>query len=167
MNNNIILIGFMGSGKSTVGKTLSSMLDRKLIDIDSEIEKDEKKTVNEIFEENGEGYFRTLETNYLEKLLTKKNKIISTGGGIILKDENVSLLKRIGKVIFLHTDSSQLIEHLKNDSSRPLLKGDNYEQKVKELLESRESKYLNIADIIIQTTGKDINSIANEIISLL
>jgi shikimate kinase len=164
---NIIIIGFMGSGKSTLGKHLSKELGLKLIDMDRDIERKQNKSINEIFRHNGEKYFRTLETNYLKDLLNIENTIISTGGGVILKEENVELLHKIGKVIFLHAHATQILENLKNDTTRPLLQTDNYEQKVKELLEEREGIYLNAADIIIQTKGKDINSVVNEIITIL
>ena len=100
--NNVILIGFMGSGKSSVGRVLANKLERKFIDMDDEIELGEEQTINEIFSEYGEDHFREVETSYLEKLLTKKNKVISTGGGVILKEENIAILKRIGTVVFLH-----------------------------------------------------------------
>ena len=165
--NNIVLIGFMGSGKTTVGKLLANELGAGFIDIDEKIVEQEGKTINEIFETQGEPAFRELETQYLEKLLTKKNKVISTGGGIILKEENVSLMKRIGTIIFLHSDEEQLIRHLEGDQNRPLLKADDYRARVKELLSQRESKYLNAADMIIQTTGNSIEKIVTEILTLL
>ena len=113
--NNVILIGFMGSGKSSVGKALAKKLERKFIDMDDEIELGEEKSINDIFTEYGEDHFRELETNYLEKLLTKKNKVISTGGGVILKEENIAILKRIGTVVFLHTTYEALLKNLEGD----------------------------------------------------
>jgi len=164
---NVILIGFMGSGKSTIGRILAQKLKYKWVDMDVEIEKGENKTISKIFEEKGETYFRDLETEYLKRLTKQTNNVISTGGGIVLKEENRALLKKIGTVVFLHADSAQIIENLKDDSKRPLLKGDNPEEKIIQLLDERESTYLNSANIIIQTTGKSIEHVVEEIISLL
>ncbi|MCT4598099.1 MAG: shikimate kinase [Vallitalea sp.] len=167
MIENILLIGFMGSGKSTIGKQLSKYLNRNFIDMDEEIEKTENTSITSIFNEYGEEYFRKIETKYLESLLDKNEAIISTGGGIVLKDYNRQLLKKIGKVIFLHADVNHIVENVKDDTKRPLLQTENYVKTISELLESREDKYLSSADIIIQTSGKDVDSIVEEIISLL
>ncbi|PKM96165.1 MAG: shikimate kinase [Firmicutes bacterium HGW-Firmicutes-1] len=164
---NVILIGFMGSGKSTIGKILAQRLEVNWMDMDIEIEKGEGTSIQEIFELKGEEYFRQLETEYLKNLLNKESSIISTGGGIVLREENRILLKEIGTVVFLHTDSTQIIQNLKDDTKRPLLKGDNVEEKIVKLLDERESSYLNAANIIIQTTGKSIDNVVDEIISLL
>lgn len=163
--NNIVLIGFMGSGKTTVGKKLAEELEIEWLDIDTEIEKREGKPISEIFAEKGELYFREIETGYIRSLLSVQKTVISTGGGIVLKEENVALLKEIGMVIFLHADFSQIIERLKEDTTRPLLQGENREEKVMNLLEQRDPSYLSAADIIIQTTGKGVNNVVEEIIS--
>jgi len=165
--NNVILIGFMGSGKSSVGKVLADKLERKFIDMDDEIELGEEKSINDIFAEYGEDHFREIETNYLEKLLTKKNKVISTGGGVILREENISILKRIGTVIFLHTTFESLLKNLEGDKQRPLLQSDDVEQVIKNLLNKREPIYFNAASMIIQTSEKSVEDIADEIIKLL
>lgn len=167
MLDNILLVGFMGSGKSVVGKQLSKILDRNFIDTDEEIEKKEKRSIKDIFNSDGESYFRSEETKFLESLLDKDNSIISTGGGIVLREQNRELLKKIGKVIFLHADVEHILNNVKNNDSRPLLQTDDYVKTISEMLESREDKYLSTADIIIQTSGKDVKSIAEEIISLL
>ena len=125
MNTNIILIGFMGSGKTTVGRELSKELDKPFIDMDEEIEKMENITISEIFKINGEKYFRDIETNFL-KSFKDTDSIISTGGGVILKEENTKLLKQLGKIIFLHADINHILNNLKEDDSRPLLQTSNY-----------------------------------------
>ncbi len=165
--NNVILIGFMGSGKSSVGKVLADKLQRKFIDMDDEIELGENKTINDIFAEYGEEHFRELETSYLQKLFTKKNKVISTGGGVVLKEENIDILKKIGTVIYLHTPYEVLLKNLSGDTQRPLLQRDDAEEVIKNLLDKREPIYFNAASMIIQTKGKSVNDIADEIMKLL
>lgn len=167
MIENILLIGFMGSGKSTIGKQLSKYLNKNFIDMDEEIEKKENTSISNIFTNYGEEYFRKIETKYLESLLDKEDTIISTGGGIVLENYNRQLLKKIGKVIFLHADVNHIVDNVKDDTKRPLLKTKDYVKTISDLLESREDKYLSSADIIIQTSGKDVDSIVEEIISLL
>lgn len=165
--NNVVLIGFMGSGKSSVGKVLADKLERNFIDMDDEIEVGEDKSINEIFDAYGEDHFRELETSYLEKLLTKKNKVIATGGGVILKEENISILKRIGTVVFLHTPYEQLLNNLRGDTKRPLLKDEDHSATIKNLLNLREPIYFEASNMIIQTKDKTIEEIADEIVSLL
>lgn len=165
--NNVVLIGFMGSGKSTVGKKLAETLEIEWLDMDTEIEEREGQLITEIFSEKGEAYFRALETQYIKELIQAEKKVISTGGGVVLNDENIEILKKIGMVIFLHADSEQIMEHLNEDNTRPLLQGENVKEKVKTLLEQRDPLYLSSADIIIQTTGKDVDHIIEEIMLLL
>ncbi|QUI23818.1 shikimate kinase [Vallitalea pronyensis] len=167
MIDNILLIGFMGSGKSTVGKELSKALDCKFIDMDYEIEHKENRSICDIFNTDGEDHFRKLETHYLQSLLKTDNAIISTGGGVVLKEGNRKLLKAIGKVIFLHADVEHIVKNVKDDTTRPLLQSDDYMKTITDMLESREDKYLSSADIIIQTSGKSVACIVDEIMTLL
>jgi len=157
----------MGSGKSTVGKVLARELDLDWVDIDHEIEKQENKTIQSIFDNDGEKYFRDLETRYLEKILSCENRVVSTGGGVVLKQDNIETMKKLGTVVFLNAESSQIIENVKNDEKRPLLRGEKLEEKVNKLMGERAALYLEASDIIIQTNGKNIQSIVDEIISLL
>ncbi len=167
MIDNILLIGFMGSGKSTVGKELAKALDCNFIDMDDEIEQKENRSICDIFNTEGEGHFRKLETDYLQFLLKTNNAIISTGGGVVLKEGNRKLLKAIGKVIFLHADVEHIVKNVKDDTTRPLLQSDDYIKTITEMLELREDKYLSSADMIIQTSGKSVECIVDEIMSLL
>lgn len=164
---NIILIGFMGSGKSTVGKVLAREMSLEWVDIDHEIENKEKKNIQSIFDDFGEKHFRDLETKYLEQVLNHENRVVSTGGGVVLREENIKTMKRLGTVVFLNAESSQIIENVKNDDKRPLLKGEKLEERVNKLMGERAALYLEASDIIIQTNGKNIQSIVDEIISLL
>lgn len=165
--NNIILIGFMGCGKSTVAKELAEKLDMKVIDMDSEIEREEGRSISDIFAEDGEDYFRSLETSFLERAQGKRKKIISTGGGIVTREQNVELLHNIGTVVFLQADIDHILNNVKSDTTRPLLQTDDIKGKITEMLELREPMYLSAADVIIQASGKTIENIVDEMVSIL
>lgn len=164
---NIVLIGFMGSGKSSIARELAKKMNLKVMEMDNDIEREEGRSITDIFAEEGEGYFRALETSYLERAQGKNNKIISTGGGVITKEENVKLLHNIGTVVFLQADIAHIMNNVKGDTKRPLLQEEDVEAKVSAMLEEREPKYLSAADVIIQTSGKPIKNIVDEIISIL
>lgn len=162
--NNIILIGFMGCGKSSIGRKLSYKLQKTLIDIDKQIEKEQNRTIGEIFEEEGEECFRRMETECLQVLSGScKNQIISTGGGLPMREENRLLIKKLGCVIFLRVTAETIYERLYDDTTRPLLQGENPQQRIAELLGKRTPIYQNTADIIIDTDDKDFEQILNEI----
>ncbi|MCM1253455.1 MAG: shikimate kinase [Clostridium sp.] len=161
---NIILIGFMGSGKSTVGIKLSYRLRRALEDTDKLIEKSEGRTISEIFQMDGEAYFRNLETECLKKLIqTADDKIISVGGGLPMREENHALLKKLGTVIYLRATPETIYERVKHDTSRPLLQGDNPQEKIRSLMKERAAIYEQAADIIIDVDNKDFEAILEEI----
>lgn len=162
--NNIILIGFMGCGKSCIGHKLSYKLQKTIIDIDKQIEKEQNKTISEIFEEEGEESFRRMETECLRSLSgSSKNQIISTGGGLPIREENRLLIKQLGCVIFLRVTAETIYERLYNDTTRPLLQGENPQQKIAELLGKRNAIYESTSDIIIDTDDKDFEQILSEI----
>lgn len=164
--NNIILIGFMGCGKTTVGKNIAQRLDIPFVDMDQEIQEKSNMTIKEIFEKHGEAYFRDLETAFL-KSFNKSNHVLSTGGGIVTRAENIDIIKKLGTVVFLHASFEQLMKNLEKDNTRPLLQGDNYQEKARELLNQREGIYLGTADLIVQTTGKTVSEITDEILSFV
>lgn len=165
--NNLYLTGFMGSGKTTVGKELSKKLGRQLVDMDKLIEDDAEESIKSIFETKGEAYFRDLETKLLKSIQNMDGVIVSTGGGIVLREENKVSMKASGKVIFLHASEKHLVKHLKQDKTRPLLQAVDLEKQVTQLLADRESHYLKVADIIIQATDKSIKEIVDEIVTIL
>lgn len=164
---NIVLIGFMGSGKSTIAKALAKALDMKVVDMDYEIEREEGRSINDIFAEEGEAYFRDLETDFLERMQGKNNKILSTGGGVILREENVKLLKHIGTVVFLQADVEHIYNNVKDSKNRPLLHVEDVQAEIRSRLEAREPYYLKAADVIIQTSRKSVRDIASEITVIL
>ncbi len=163
--DSIYLIGFMGAGKTTIGKELGRYLQLPVFDTDEEIVKSEKRSINLIFEQDGEMFFREQETNTLRQLLHER-AVITTGGGIITRKENCQLLKENGLVFFLFATPEEIMKRLEQDKSRPLLKGDK-KQKITELYEERMSLYKDTADFVIDTTGKKVDEIVKEIVLCL
>jgi len=153
----------MGSGKTAVGWELSRLLNMKLIDVDTEIEKSEKITINEIFKQFGEPRFREIETEMIRKLSESKNAIISTGGGAVLKQENMDILRKNGVIICLTALPETILQRTSNNNDRPLLQVENPLEKIKELLNFRKPFYQK-ADVMIDTEGKSPLQIAEEII---
>ena len=162
----IILIGFMGVGKTSVGKKLAKKLNFDFIDTDYEIERLTSKTIPEIFEQYGEIYFRKLESSILEKYVKNGGVVISTGGGIITTKENYNILKCEEKVIFLDASVETIINHLSNEiNKRPLLKeSGNLNKKIEELLFSRYEKYREVSNILIDINGKNIDEVISQIL---
>ena len=141
MKNNIVLIGFMGCGKSTVGKLLAAKTGYTLVDADSYIEQKENMTINEIFATKGEDYFRSIETEVVKELSQKEGLIVATGGGMVLKKENADYLRSTGFCVWLKVSPETVLERLRNDTTRPLLQRADKETAVKELMAAREPIY--------------------------
>lgn len=161
---NVILIGFMGSGKTTVGLRLSYRLRRPVTDTDKEIEREEKRSISEIFASDGETYFRDMETACLKKLLKgAKNQIISVGGGLPLREENRALMRELGQVFYLKASAQTIYDRLKHDTTRPLLQGDDPQSKIRTLLEERDIYYAEAADVTVNVDGKNFEQIVSEI----
>ncbi|MBE5837578.1 shikimate dehydrogenase [Butyrivibrio sp.] len=167
--SNIVLEGFMGSGKSTVSELLSEELMLELIDTDEVIEDTEGRTINEIFETEGEASFREMETDLLEAIDSDhwREFVISLGGGMPVKEENRELLRKIGKVVYLRAKPETIFERVKDDDKRPLLKTEDPLAKIEELLEKRAAFYEDVADMIIDTDSKSPLEITKEIIDKL
>ncbi|MBR1670228.1 MAG: AAA family ATPase [Butyrivibrio sp.] len=166
---NIILEGFMGSGKTTVSEILSERLDMELLDTDSAIETSDGRSISEIFEEDGEESFRDMETELLETITEDhwRDMVISLGGGLPLREKNRELLKKAGKVVFLKVSPEIVYERLKGDDTRPLLKTSDPEESIRTLLEARSDIYDAAADIVIDTDNLTPEEIADEIIKAL
>ena len=158
---NIYLIGMMGSGKSTVGKTLSEKMHKPFIDLDSEIEKGTGKNISEIFDIDGEAQFRKMETKQLKQY---SESIVACGGGIVLKDENREFINENGIAILLLATMGELTQRLSNSGNRPLLADDNTEEALKKLWLERQLHYLNTADFTIETDGKNPEQLTEEIL---
>ncbi len=164
----VILIGFMGCGKSTVGIRLSYRLRRVVEDTDKLIERKAGKSISDIFKEDGEAAFRQMETNCLKELMAlKEERIISTGGGLPMRVENHELLKQLGCVVYLRISPQCVWERLKNDTTRPLLQCDDPMAKIEELLAKRAPVYEQAADVILDVDGKNMEEVLAELESKL
>lgn len=146
----IILAGFMGAGKTTVGNVLARKLSLPFIDTDSYIEEMAEMKIAAIFEQYGEEYFRNLETETVRRLLEQRERwVVSCGGGMVLREENRKLLRQLGTVVYLKVKPETVVQRLRGDSTRPLLQGDDAEKKIRVLLASREDRYEMAADISV------------------
>lgn len=163
---NIILEGFMGSGKSTVSEILSDRLGLELMDTDSTIEDTEGRSISSIFREDGEEAFRDMETELLTMIAGDhlRDMVISLGGGMPVREKNRELLKESGKVVYLKASPETIYERVKGDTTRPLLQGEDPLLRIKELMEGRSDVYDEAADLIIDTDNKTPDEICDEII---
>ena len=159
------LIGMMGSGKSSVGKLLANKLQFSNIDIDKEIEKDEKLSIKEIFEKKGENYFRQIESKYL--LRKRKSAVVSCGGGIILNKKNREFLKTSRYTIYLKSSIPTLEKRLLNENGRPLLSNDNLKETLINIYSKRKTLYTSAANTTIITDRKSVKEVCELIIEKL
>lgn len=163
---NIIIIGFMGVGKSVVGELLSKKLNMNFIDMDYEIEKRQGMTISEIFNSKGQEYFRKLENELLDELSKKDNYIISTGGGIVTREENCKILRKQKVVVFLDANVKTIIRNVSNEiEKRPLLKGSSdLEGQIMNLLNERYEHYKECSNINIDVNNKNIDEVVSQIL---
>ncbi len=165
-DNNIILVGYMGSGKTTVGTYIAREFGYDFLDTDEYIVRKEGMSINDIFATKGEPYFRKLETDILKELGERKHTVISTGGGLPVKTENAELLRALGTVYYLRADAKTIYERVKDDNGRPLLKVEDPKKKIEEMLKERAGAYDTAADVVIDTAGKSVEQIGRRIIWL-
>lgn len=144
VRKNIILVGFMGTGKTVTGRVLAERTGMDLVDMDSLIEKQQGKTIPEIFAQDGEAAFRAMERRMVQELSKRSGLIISTGGGIVLNPENITDFEKTGLAVCLTASPETIFQRLKNDTSRPLLSGDKKGQ-ISALLKKRKPLYAAIA----------------------
>lgn len=164
---NIILIGFMGAGKTEVGKLLAKKLKMTLLDTDSMIEKEQGKSINDIFAKEGEGAFRDMESKMLDELANKKMRVISTGGGIILRPGNIKKLQALGRVVLLWAGPDTVYERLKNEKNRPLLNVEDPKARIREILAFREPIYRSVAELEVDTSRLSPEEACNRIMAYL
>ena len=165
----IILIGFMGAGKSTMGKLVANKLGCSFIDTDAYIVKKEGRSISDIFTDDGEAYFRSAETDALRGLLKSDERyVLALGGGTPLLEENRALLKEAGAcVIFLKVSAMDAYERLKDDVTRPLIQGANVKEKIESLLQMRNPVYESIADYILLEENKSLDDIFYELSAVI
>jgi shikimate kinase len=166
-HRNIILIGPMGSGKSTIGNIIARRLHREFQDSDHFIEERTGVDVARIFDVEGEQGFRDRESNALTELLSENNRVIATGGGSVLRRQNQQLLKQKGYIVFLDTTVNQQMQRLQRDKKRPLLQTENPRQRLESLLLERRPIYLDLADLAVKTDKRMARRLATDIIDQL
>jgi shikimate kinase len=162
MFKNIILTGFMGVGKTSVGTRLARDLRYKFVDTDDLIEADQKATINEIFAKMGESYFRDVETKIIRRVVEGEGLVISTGGGAVIREENRAAFRKGGLVVCLTARPEVIYDRIKHGTHRPLLRTEDPRAKIRELLASRSGFYKE-ADLIIDTSEKSVDDAVREI----
>lgn len=163
---NVVLIGYRGTGKSTVGKIVAARLGRELFSTDAEIVKSAGQTIPQIVEQYGWEYFRDLETEICQNLAGRDGLVIDTGGGAILRPQNVEVLKRTGKLFWLTASSETLAKRIGSDTQRPSLTGSkSFLDEIQDVLRERLPKYQAAADHVIETEGKSVTQVADEILA--
>jgi len=163
---NIVLVGFMGAGKSVASEILATQLGLEHVSTDAVIVEREGRSINQIFEQDGEEYFRNIETLIVRELSQRQRLVIDCGGGVVLRPENVAALKRQGLMIYLKTSPDVIYDRIKHETHRPLLKVEDPLDKIQGLLAARASFYAQ-ADQEILTDGKTADEVAQEIVGLL
>jgi len=168
MKTNIALIGFMGVGKTAVGKVLAEKLRRQFVELDSLIEQKAGKSIPDIFQQDGETAFRKLEIEVTKEVSRNRNLVIACGGGIVLNKINVDRLRENARMVYLTASSSVILKRVANEEGqRPLLEADNKALNIRELLEFRKPFYERAADITIDTSKLDVDSVVEQIIEKL
>ena len=166
MKTSIALIGFMGTGKTAVGKALAEKLGKEFLELDPLIEQKAGKTIPEIFREDGEIAFRELEIEITKEVSKKKNAVVACGGGVVLNKINIDRLKKEAIIVYLTASPRVILKRTLNDAEeRPLLKVANPALTIRELLRSRKPFYERASDIKIDTSKLDTNSVVEEIIT--
>jgi len=153
MKDNIAIIGFMGSGKTTIGRLLAHRLGHVFIDLDRVMELSEGRTINEIFEQKGEGYFRDIESEIIRKIVKNKNCIFACGGGVVVKRENMINMARSCHVIYLRISPSEARDRLAGSKERPLLPEKKRQDAIERIFKKRSGLYCRYADITVDNEG--------------
>ena len=159
--DNLILIGFMGAGKTTVGKLLAREKGLQFVDTDDRIVAEQKQSIPDIFSKYGESFFRDLETDLLRRMKEDtRHSVISVGGGMPVREENRKLLRALGCVIYLTAEKEMILGRVRSDGSRPMLNGEDLEQRVERLMRERESSYRKAAHLCVRTDGRNVHQVA-------
>ena len=165
LSDNLVLVGPMGAGKSTVGRYLAQLLRLKFIDADTELEMRCGADIPWIFEIEGEAGFRIRETELLNELCDRKNIVLATGGGAVLSEKNRDVLKSCGKVVYLYATPQQILKRTCQDKKRPLLQVENRKEAIERLVVERDPLYREIADLIVESEdGLSPQSLAEKVV---
>ena len=165
---NVVLIGYRGTGKSTVGKIVAARLGRVLVSTDAEIVKSAGQTIPQIVEQHSWEYFRDLETKICQSLAGRDGLVIDTGGGAILRPQNIAVLKHTGKLFWLTASVETIVKRIGTDTQRPSLTGTkSFIDEIQDVLRERMPKYQAAADHVIETEGKSLTQVADEILARL
>ena len=163
MKKNLFLIGFMGAGKSAIARNLQKQYHMNLVEMDEQIEEEQGMKISEIFAEKGEAYFRQLETQLLVNLQQQENMVVSCGGGVPMRAENVEAMRKSGEIIYLSATPETIYERVKNSHNRPLLEGNMNVAYITELMNKRLPKYREAADRIVSVDDRSVAQICREL----
>jgi len=166
MKKNIALVGFMGAGKTVVGKALARHLGMIFVDSDESIVEKERRSINDIFAKDGEPYFRKVEKEVIKEISQRDGLVIACGGGVVLDKDNMSNLHRNGVVIYLQTSTDVIFERTKNYNHRPLLNVENPKKQIEDTLKTRAPFYSQ-AEYTIDTSKLTIDEVVNKILEIL
>ncbi|MBK9307654.1 MAG: shikimate kinase [Nitrospira sp.] len=165
---NVVLIGYRGTGKSSVGKVLAARLDRPVLSTDAEVVRLAGHTIPAIVEQHGWEYFRDLESKVCQELAGQDGLIIDTGGGAILRSQNVDVLKQTGKLFWLTASVETIAKRIGSDTQRPSLTGTkSFVDEIQDVLRDRQPKYQAAGDYVIETDGRSFSEVADEILERL
>ena len=164
---NIVLIGFMGAGKTSISEYLKTLFAMDVVEMDQIIAEREGMSIPDIFEVHGEQYFRDLETNLLIEMQSKKNVVISCGGGTPLRECNVVEMKKNGRVVLLTASPETIFDRVKDSHDRPVIENNKNVPFIADLMEKRRAKYEAAADIVINTDGKSLIEVCEELVQKL
>lgn len=162
---NIFLIGFMGTGKSTIAKALSEKLGIPQIEMDERIEQEQDMPITEIFAKYGEEHFRDIETDLLRRLQEQDGVVVSCGGGAVLREVNRDIMKKSGCIVLLTAKPETILERVKDSTNRPILNGNMNVEYIAELMERRRACYEAAADVVVATDGKSCGEICGEVLA--
>ncbi|MDP3143297.1 MAG: shikimate kinase [Candidatus Omnitrophota bacterium] len=163
MSKNLVLVGFMGVGKSAVGRVLAARLKKDFVDLDVVIEEREKRPIDRIFQDSGEAYFRQVEKTVVKEFSQKESQVIACGGGAVLDKGNIGNLKQGGIIFYLKADPEAILQRTKGHQHRPLLNVADPKKKVEELLMARRPFYEQ-ADFIVDTSKQSVDQVVEEIL---
>ncbi|MBI1290501.1 AAA family ATPase [bacterium] len=163
----VILVGPMGSGKTSVGEMLAETLGYQFVDTDKLIEKGAGKKISDIFAQDGQAAFRAQESSVIAGLANAKSKVIATGGGAVLDPQNVHVFRGLGLIVYLRASARELYQRVKNDDSRPLLKVEDPKAEMARIVAERDPLYRDCADVVINTEDLSVEEVNDKLIDEL